>query len=685
MQWWQQLFTKKPLEQLLEEAAGDNRLRRVLGPIGLTSLGIGAIIGAGIFVMTGRGAAQYAGPGIMISYIVAGIGCVFAALCYSEFASMAPVAGSAYTYAYTTLGELLAWIIGWDLILEYAMACAVVASSWTNYFNAFLNAWGLPQVPSFLVGDPFSNPGAWLNLPALLITLLVTVILVIGIKESANTNAILVAIKVGVVLFVIFTGMFFVNPANWTTIPPSERRRPQEVLAKEFTQNFRKEIETIVSNLSKTPAEDNLKNTLGMEVQRKIWGEAGAYNPDSPNEWQKKADERSSLLINQVRALFYQQSMQKEGLSSDVVTNRLIGLRQKRLKAEITAQWNERKIEKDQAQAKIAAVQVEKTTDLPVSPEDKQIAQQILNLVETKAPDKATESWGLAGTIGINKSLEAIDDRLRSPFMPYGLSGIVFCASLVFFAYIGFDSISTHAEEARNPKRDVPLGILGSLAICTILYIAVSAVITGMIPYPDIDPHAAVATAFIQKSMETDNRLLRWAGGLVAAGGLAGMTSVLLITFLSQARVFLAMARDGLLPPAIFGAIHPKFKTPHISTILTGVTISFVAAFTPIADLELMVNIGTLMAFVIVCASVFLLRFQNPNAERPFRCPWIAFVAPAGILVNLMMMIFLPRLTWLRLLIWLGIGLMIYFSFGIWNSTLRTSPYLKRLHPKEVN
>ncbi len=643
MKWWQQLFTKKPLEQLLAEAEGDNRLRRVLGKIGLTSLGIGAIIGAGIFVMTGRVAAQEAGPAIMMSFVVAGIGCLFAALCYAEFASMAPVAGSAYTYAYTTIGELLAWIIGWDLVLEYAMACACVAASWSKYFNTFLGVlFGQGfKVPDYLIHDPFSTSGAWLNLPAAAITLLVTVVLVIGIKESATTNAILVGIKVGVVLFVIAVGTAFVNSANWTSIPPRERIRPQEKLAPEI-------VEEQLAALKKT----------------------GQAAPAS-----------AAQLTNEVITAFRMQSLEKEieSLPPDQarrarerVLQGLVDLRQKRLVKEIHEKSNRGKLSKNKAAAEIKNVEADKTTiDLPQTPEEKKLVEIVLNEVNQQAPAKETDKWGLLSYMGINTLLAKIDQSIRGPFAPYGLAGIIFGASIVFFAYIGFDSISTHAEEARNPKGDVPTAILLSLFICTFLYIAVAAVLTGMVPYPEIDADAAVATAFTQKAELVKSPLLNWAGGLIALGGLAGMTSVLLITFLSQARIFLAMARDGLLPPAIFGAVHHRFRTPHISTMLTGGTIAVVAAFTPILALEEMVSIGTLMAFVIVCAAVWLLRHQSPNAVRPFRCPVIWLVAPLGITVNLIMMLFLPVVTWLRLVIWLAVGLCIYFGYGMWRSTLR--------------
>ena len=291
--------------------------------------------------------------------------------------------------------------------------------------------------------------------------------------------------------------------------------------------------------------------------------------------------------------------------------------------------------------------------------------------MEKEAPHNATEKWGILGYLGLNKFLESVDDRVRNPFMPYGFAGIIFGASIVFFAYIGFDAVSTHSEEAKRPQRDVPIAILASLVICTVLYIGVSAVLTGMIPYYRISPDAAVSNAFTTKGIEQNNNpVLLGASALISIGALAGMTSVLLITFLSQARIFLAMARDRLLPPRIFAAIHPKFRTPHISTMLTGGIIAVVAAFTPILKLEEMVNIGTLMAFIIVCAAVLLLRIQRPDAERPFRTPLIWVVAPLGILVNLIMMLFLPLDTWIRLVVWLVVGLCIYFFYGMPRSSV---------------
>jgi amino acid transporter len=278
--------------------------------------------------------------------------------------------------------------------------------------------------------------------------------------------------------------------------------------------------------------------------------------------------------------------------------------------------------------------------------------------------------WGAMSLLGLNHYVEPLDDRYRSPFMPFGLSGIMVAAASVFFAYLGFDAISTHAEEAKQPQRDVPFGILASLGICTLLYFGVSAVITGMEPYPSIDKDAAVAAAFRKLAKKNDSWMLMASTALIATGALAGMTSVILITFLSQARIFLAMARDGLLPKKVFGTVHPRFRTPHLSTLLTGTVLCVVTALTPMEVLENLVNIGTLLAFIIVCAAVMILRIRRPEVARPFRCPVIYVVAPLGIFVNLSMMLFLPAETWLRLIIWLAIGMVIYFLYGRIHSTL---------------
>ncbi len=623
---WGQLFAKKSLETLHAEMEGENRLRRILGPINLTSLGIGAIIGAGIFVMTGRTAAADAGPAVIMSYVVAGIGCTLAALCYAEFASTVPVAGSAYTYAYATLGELFAWIIGWDLILEYAMACGVVASSWSKYLNKLLelvsgNALSIPEV---IASDPFSDPtkGALFNLPAVAIMILVTVVLVIGIRESATTNAVLVITKVGVVLFVIVVGIFFVNPSNWTSVPVTERLMPEEVLIP-------------------SSAEDEVKDQIKDQIKK------GDKVP------KKEREARIKKLTDEAMALYKIETKREE----------VAGLQK------------EGQLTEAQAKAALEKTLSKYEANLPQTDEEKAQVKAVMTRVAKDLPGKKLEKWGILGSVGLDQWLGKIDNSVRSPFAPYGLSGIMLGAAIVFFAYIGFDAISTHSEEARKPQRDVPIGILASLAICTVLYIAVSAIITGMQRYPTIDQNAAVASAFGDAATEAKARgepsfMLTASGVLIAIGGLAGMTSVLLITFLSQARIFLAMARDRLLPPRIFAAIHPKFRTPHISTMLTGAVICVVAAFTPIVDLENMVNIGTLMAFVIVCAAVLVLRVKRPDVHRPFRCPAVKIVAPLGIVVNLTMMLFLPPVTWLRLVLWLAVGLVIYFSYGVWNSTL---------------
>jgi amino acid transporter len=606
------LFATKSLEMLHAEMAEDEgRLRRVLGPIGLTSLGIGAIIGAGIFVMTGRVAAQDAGPAIVVSYCVAGVGCALAAFCYAEFASMVPVAGSAYTYAYATLGELLAWIIGWDLILEYAMSCATVAASWSKYFNEFLRvcfgeAW---VVPSRWCHDPFSQANAFMNLPAVCILALVTIILVIGIRESAAFNTLMVLIKLGVVLFVVAIGVGYVNKSNWTDIPPEARRQPQEQAIPGVAEDYVKDTENM-------PAGSDRDNRIE----------------------QLKAEALATFRLDRIPIV--RQATEARGhLSAE---------RAKHLDA-LAEAYRKR---------------------LPATDADRKAVQAIIAEADAKAPAKVAAKWGMLGYLGLNRSLVKIDESVRSDYFPYGFSGMMLGASLVFFAFIGFDSISTHSEEARRPQRDVPFGILASLAVCTVLYIAVSSIITGMVPYPEIDDDAAVAFRQLG-DLEGGNKLLRASAGLIAAGGLAGMTSVLLITFLSQARVFLAMARDRLLPRSVFGVVHPKFKTPHVSTMLTGAVITIVAAFTPIGVLEEMVNIGTLLAFVIVCGAVLLLRIRRPEAHRPFRTPAVFVVAPLGIVVNVIMMLFLPIETWLRLVVWLVIGLVIYFGYGYWHSSLR--------------
>jgi APA family basic amino acid/polyamine antiporter len=481
------IFRRKPLELLLEEMAGEHRLRRVLGPVQLTSLGVGATIGTGIFVLTGVAANSKAGPALMLSFIVAGIACIFAALCYAEFASMVPVAGSAYTYAYATLGELFAWIIGWDLVIEYAVSASTVAVGASKYFQDLIGIFGL-KLPAAISGAPFDyDPalgklvatGNVFDLPAIIITMLVTVVLVVGIKESASFNATMVIIKVLIVLFVIAVGAFYVNPKNWQPFAP----------------------------------------------------------------------------------------------------------------------------------------------------------------------------FGYAGVSFFGKSVFGGSDAGGQPL------GMLAGAAIIFFSYIGFDSVSTHSEEARNPQRDVPLSIITALITCTVLYIAVTAVLTGMVPYNKLDINAPVSDAFRQHG-------LRWAQFLISFGALAGIISVVLVSILSQSRVLLAMARDGLLPQGFFGAVHEKFRTPWKSTILTGAFVSVLTAFLPLRILADLVSIGTLLAFVIVCAAVLIMRRTHPNADRPFRAPLVPLVPILGIATCLLLMFSLPAENWLRLGIWLLIGFAIYFGYG---------------------
>ena len=484
------LFTRKPLQMLLEEARGENRLRRVLGPVQLTSLGVGAIIGAGIFVSTGKAAAETAGPATMISYVVAGMTCVFAALCYAEFASMVPVAGSAYTYAYATMGEMFAWIIGWDLVLEYAVGSATVANGWSSYFQSLLpDDWlpaALSQAPiafNAALGK-FEATDGIINLPAVIIVAIVTAVLVKGIQESASFNAAMVGIKVAAVLFVIGVGAFFIDPKNWENFAP-----------------------------------------FG-------WGGMTLFG---------------------------------HPLFGETVGGKPVGM--------------------------------------------------------------------LAG------------------------------AAIIFFAYIGFDSVSTHAEEAKRPNKDVPIGIVASLLICTVLYIAVVAVLTGMVRYDQIDKGAGVSQAFSTIGLD-------WAKNLISLAGVAGITSVLLVMMLSAPRVFLAMARDGMVPSGFFGAVHPRFRTPWKTTILVGCFVSVGAGLLPIDALLEMTNIGTLFAFAVVCTAVLIMRRVHPEAERPFRCPWVPLVPILGILCCLMLMLSLPAANWWRLVVWLGLGLVIYFAYSRHHSVM---------------
>jgi len=495
-----QLFRTKPLSLLLDEMKGENRLRRILGPVQLTALGVGAIIGTGIFILTGVAAHDRTGPALMLSFVMAGLACVFAALCYAEFASMVPVAGSAYTYAYATLGELFAWIIGWDLILEYAVGSATVAHGWSAHFQEFIPIFheGLSWIPAKIplifhsapvnycvsvgAGCPhtgFVATGSYFDLPAVLITFILTVILVKGIKESASFNALMVAVKLIIVLMVIGIGVFFIKEANWHPFAP----------------------------------------------------------------------------------------------------------------------------------------------------------------------------FGYTGVSFFGHTILGQTAKGGEPL------GMFAGAAIIFFAYIGFDSVSVHSEEARQPAKDVPIGIIASLIICTILYILVAGVLTGMVPSKDINIDAPVVDAFRRAG-------LTWMQYLVAFGAMTGITSVLLVMMLSQPRVMLALARDGLVPKGFFGDIHPKFRTPWKSTILTGLFVASMAGLIPLSILAEMTSIGTLFAFVIVCGAVLVMRKTNPNAVRPFRAPFVPLIPILGILTCLLLMFSLPAENWYRLIIWLLIGLVIYFLYG---------------------
>jgi basic amino acid/polyamine antiporter, APA family len=464
------LLKTKSLEQLVSDVEhGGKSLKRTLTAFDLTLLGIGAIIGTGIFVLTGTAAANQAGPAIGLSYLAAGLACAFAALCYAEFASMIPIAGSAYTYAYATLGEVIAWMIGWDLILEYAVGSMTVAVGWSGYFQRILAGFGL-HLPLWMTASPWATDGAVINLPAALIVLAITALLVVGVRESARFNAVMVAIKLAAVLFFIAAGATFVKPENW------------------------------------------------------------------------------------------------------------------------------------------------------------------------------------------------------SPFMPYGFSGVMAAAAVVFFAYIGFDAVSTTAEEAKNPQRDLPIGIIASLVICTILYLVVAAVLTGILPVVEYKDNAQFLNAPVGYALAVINQ--DWAAGLVSAGAVAGITSVLLVMLMSQPRIFFAMSRDRLLPAGA-SKVHPRFKTPYITTMITGGVVAVCAALVPIQILGEMTSIGTLFAFMIVCAAVMMLRVKRPEAKRPFRVPG-GFVIPVlGIVSCLYLMLSLPVATWIRFLGWLNVGMLIYWVYGRVHSPLR--------------
>ncbi len=478
------LFRKKSLTDLMTESAGDEHsLKRTLSATSLVLLGIGAIIGAGLFSITGTAAANNAGPAITISFIVAGIACAFAGLCYAEFSSMIPIAGSAYTYSYATMGELVAWIIGWDLVLEYAVGAATVSISWSRYFGKFMEGFGIELSHNWMAG-PWD--GGIINLPAVLIVVLMSLLLIRGTSESAKVNGIIVGLKVTVVLLFIFLGWKYINKSNY--VP---------------------------------------------------------YIPDN------------------------------------------------------------------------------------------------------------------SGTFG-----------------EYGFSGIIRAAAIVFFAYIGFDAVSTAAQEAKNPKRDMPIGILGSLAICTVLYILFAHVMTGVTSYTSFKGHDGIAPVAVaidhMGTVQADGSILPdypWLNRAIILAILGGYSSVILVMLLGQSRVFFSMSKDGLLPP-FFSKVHPKFKTPYMNNLLFLFFVSLFAAFVPAHVVGELTSIGTLFAFILVCLGVLIMRKTMPDAPRAFRTPWVPVVPILGIATCLFMMVFLPADTWLRLIVWLLIGMGIYFGYGMTHSKL---------------
>jgi len=626
-----QLFAKKSLEIVLQEMAGENRLRRVLGPVTLSSLGIGAIIGTGIFVLTGVAARQEAGPGLILSFVFAGLACAFAALCYAEFASMAPIAGSAYTYAYVSLGELIAWIIGWDLILEYAMASATVANGWSNYFLNFLGLFktkagqALVTLPFWLTTDPFTAATQHTDYRA-------TEVLVVAsttarpIFTDEEAPAVMAA-----ELAAPATAVAVAQAAAVTVAAPAaEAPGAVALVAAQAAVAADGRVALPVAADSSIHRVKNVEVIFTAGSIAKAQAELGTAAPASVERIQKGLQDRLQYEPKTPPAekLKHVQQSIESGFMAYESTPVVIG-------------------------------GVHLTCNI--------VAVVITAIITTILVVGIRESAGFNATMVLIKiaavlfvivaGIGYIDAQNWTPFLPYGWSGVFSGAAIIFFAYIGFDSVSTHAEEARNPKRDVPIGIISSLAVCTVLYIAVAAVVTGMVPYPEIAINAPIADAFQRFG-------LKLATVVVTVGALTGITSVLLVMLLSQPRVFLAMARDGLLSEKFFGAVHPRFRTPHKATILTGAFCAVASSFFPLEGLSHMVNIGTLFAFVVVCGSVWLMRRLNPTAERPFRAPAIRVVAPAGILMCLFLMGSLPPETWLRLFVWLAGGLTIYFFYG---------------------
>lgn len=457
------LLRRKSIEQLQREGLERSGLNRVLGLWHLTAIGLGGIIGVGIFVLTGVAAATHAGPAVMLSFIIAGLASAAAALCYAEFSGLIPVAGSAYTYGYAVLGEFAAWMIGWDLLLEYSLVVSVVAIGWSGYLQSIIEQMGF-QLPVWAQGAPGTGEGHMFDLLAALVSLAIAGLLTIGLEWGSRFNNLMVVIKIGIILFIIGVGSFFVNPENW------------------------------------------------------------------------------------------------------------------------------------------------------------------------------------------------------QPFMPYGFSGVMSGAALVFFAVFGYDTLTTAAEEAKNPQRDLPRAVIISLFVALALYVGMSMVLTGIVDYKTLNNSAPAAQAFSDLG-------LKWITFIISVAAVAGITSVLFSFMLASARIWFSMSRDGLLP-RWFSAIHPKYRTPHRPTLIVGVVTAMVSGLTPIAEVAELVNIGTLSAFIVICSSVMILRYRRPELERSYRTPLVPFIPLIGIGFSIWLIASLPPVTWLRFLIWLGIGLVIYFLYGIRNSNL---------------
>jgi APA family basic amino acid/polyamine antiporter len=588
----QQLFAKKSLKVLLDEMAGGHRLRRILGPISLSALGIGAIIGTGIFVLTGLAARNYAGPGLILSYCVAGLACLFAALCYAEFASLAPVAGSAYTYAYTTLGELLAWIIGWDLVLEYAMGSATVANGWAHYFVKFLGLFKDTQTKKALIAIPL-----WLSMDPF------TAAEQYNDYQAANTLVVASA-----------TARLADDPRTADDSAPLPHALPLDTHRVEQVKvTFTPESEEVV------------RKKIGAATDASMGRVRGAL--ESSLQFDATAQPQKKLHDSVAPDL-------KGGYDAYLATPLVFG--------SVHLTFN---------LISICIVTII-TVILILGIKESANFNAVMVLVKVGAV-----------LFVIFAGIGYVDSSNWSPFLPFGWAGVLAASGVIFFAYIGFDAVSTYAEEARNPQRDVPIAILASLLICTVLYIVVTAVITGMVPYPQIALDAPIAAAFGTKG-------LGFAEVIITIGALTGITSVLLVMLLSQPRILLAMSRDGLLPERFFAAIHPRFHTPHRASIITGLFAATTSALLPLEALGHMVSIGTLFAFVVVCAAVWLLRYTDPNTPRPFRAPAISFVAPGGILLCLAMMIYLGWENWVRLFGWMALGLAIYFLYSRHHSHL---------------